>query len=165
MVQKDIVLTWLKDAHAMEEGLVETLEKQAGHAKEFPDVQTKIQEHTEQTKQHAEKVKTCIERLGGSVSAMKSGLGNMAGALQGMTTAMTQDTLIKDALSSFSAEHFEIASYRAISEAAKLDGDNETASVCESIIKDEEAMADWLEEQLPQMVKQFLQKQESAQNG
>ena len=162
MAQKETLLTWLNDAFAMEEGLVETLERQAAHAKENPEVATKIQEHVEQTKKHAELVKASIERLGGSVSTVKSALGNVMGVMQGMSTAATNDTLIKDALSSYAAEHFEIASYKAIKEAANMMEDSETVAMCESIIKEEQAMATWLDDQLPKTVQQFLQQEQDG---
>ena len=38
--------------YALENQLVETLEKHADQAEKFPNVQAKIREHLEQTKQH-----------------------------------------------------------------------------------------------------------------
>jgi ferritin-like metal-binding protein YciE len=58
------------------------------------------------------------------------------------------------------AESFEIASYRALIAAARALGDEETARVCEEILRDEERMAAWLTENLPRVVQETLHRQE-----
>jgi len=53
------------------------------------------------------------------------------------------------------------ASYRALIAAAELCGDVETKRVCEQILPEEEAMADWLAERLPGTVQKFLARDET----
>ena len=68
-------------------------------------------------------------------------------ALGGMTAS---DEIVKGAMAGYVFEHFEIASYTALIAAAKTAGDPETARVCEAILVQEEAMADWLAAHLPE---------------
>src|SRR5512142_2687981 len=112
--QEDALVTWLNDAYAMEQGLQESLERQVGHMKDLPDAQARIRQHIDQTKDQAERVKGCIEQLGGKVSHTKSALANMMGTIQGMGTGPAKDTALKDALMDYAAENFEIASYKAL---------------------------------------------------
>ena len=58
-----------------------------------------------------------------------------------------------------SAENMEIASYRAIIEAADQLGESEVARVCRQIMADEERMAEWLRDNLPILVREFVSKQ------
>src|SRR5215207_7340979 len=107
--QMDTLRTWLKDAYAMEQGIVEVLERQLDHFDDMPDAQAKIRQHLELTKDQAERVRGCAERLGDDVSHVKAGMANVLGAAQGMSTVMTNDKIVKDAMADYAVEYFEIA--------------------------------------------------------
>jgi ferritin-like metal-binding protein YciE len=148
----ELLITWLNDAYAMETTLVKVLEHRAKAAKDFPEVQAMDEQHLEETKQHAEMVKGCIERLGGSPSSVKSALGKMLALADVPMSAMAEDELVKNCLKDYAAEHFEVASYRALIEAASLLGDQETVRVCEQILQEDQAMADRIMASLPMVV-------------
>jgi ferritin-like metal-binding protein YciE len=66
----------------------------------------------------------------------------------------------KNLLSACAAENLEIAAYRALIAAAPAVGDEETAGVCEEILRDEKRMAAWLMENLPWVVRETLSRTE-----
>lgn len=146
--QIETLVTWLKDAYAMEQGLVEILERQIGQMDDMPEAQEKMRDHLELTRAHAEQVKECVERLGENVSRVKSGIANVLGAMQGMSTVMAKDKILKNAMANYAIEYFEIAAYLANAEAARMLGYDDIAEVCETIMEEEQEMADWLEEQI-----------------
>jgi len=154
--QKTTYLAWLNDAHAMEQGLVTVLEKQVAETEGKPEMQTRLKQHLEETKVHAEKVAGCIERNGSSPSATKDFASKAGATLQGLSMSMAGDAMVKNVHSSYAAEHFEIASYTVIQAAAEELGDDETASIVSDIIEEEIAMANWLIEQLPTVVEEEL---------
>ena len=78
MDQKEMVATWLKDAYAMENGIVQVLEKQVDMTAEHPEIQSGIQRHLEATRGHADTVRQCLEQLGENPSALKSGMAKSA---------------------------------------------------------------------------------------
>lgn len=153
---KETLLSWLNDAYAMEKGLVQVLENHAADVKDRPEMYRKISEHLEKTRMHAQRVEQCVERLGGSVSTVKTALGTVAGFIHGRTTEVAPDEIIKNALSDYAAEHLEIASYKALIVAARSLGETEVARVCEEILRDEEDMAHWLDQNLPIAVQEYL---------
>ena len=154
--QHDTLTTWLKDAYAMEQGIVEILERQLGQMDDMPDAKEKILQHLELTKTQAERVRACVERLGEDISRVKSGLANFLGAVQGMSTWMADDKLVKNAMANYAIEHFEIADYRINAAAAREMGFEDIANVCETIIAEEQDMANWLEMQFPLVTRQHL---------
>jgi len=154
--QMDTLRTWLKDAYAMEQGIVEVLERQIDRFEDMPDAQGKIRQHLELTKTHADRVRGCVERLGDDVSKVKAGMANVLGAVQGMSTVAANDKIVKDAMADYAVEYFEIASYLIIAAAAREMGHEEIAEVCEGIISEEQEMADWLELQLPLVTRHHL---------
>jgi len=153
---RETLIGWLNDAYGMEKSLVQVLENHAKDAKDHPEMHRRISQHLEQTKVHAQRVQECLERLGGSASTMKGAMGSVSGFFQGRSTGLASDELVKNAISDYAAEHFEIASYKALIAAARALGENQVVQVCESILRDEEDMAKWLEQHLPGAVQEHL---------
>lgn len=86
--------------------------------------------------------------MGGETSGIKSGMASVIGAVQGMTTKLAKDELIKNTLHDYGTEQFEIACYTSLIASEHL-GDQETARVCREILRDDQAMADFLFQQIP----------------
>lgn len=146
---QDLLLAWLNDAYGMENTLIQTLQNHARDAKNYPQMQVKLDQHLAQTRRHAEMVKSCIERLGGRTNPLKTSLGVAMGKVQGLSTGAAADEVVKDGLADFAAENFEIASYTALIAAAEQLGDRETVATCNQILREEQEMARWLEQNLP----------------
>lgn len=156
--QKNSLVAWLNDAHAMEEGLITMLEKQVEETEGKPEMQGRIREHLEETKRHAELVRSCLARHGTDPSGGKDLLAKVTSAVNGFGMSLTSDAMVKNVHSSYAAEHFELASYMVIRAAATELGDAETITVCDDIMADERAMAEWLAGQIPTAVGEYLQK-------
>ncbi len=157
MTGKDMLIAWLNDAHSTENALIQILEHQIKDAKNYPQVQSKLEQHLEQTRRHAQLVKGCVESLGGKTSTVKTGMASLFGQLQAVSTGPAQDEMIKNALADYAAENFEIASYTSLIEAAKALGDQQTAQVCQQILQEEQEMAHWLQQNIPSLTQQTLQ--------
>jgi ferritin-like metal-binding protein YciE len=152
MVDKSTFVAWLNDAYAMETALIPILRNHARDAQDDAQARQRIELHAEQTERHAELVKGCVERLGSTTSATKTGLGGVFGMLQSVSTGIFSDELVKNGLADYATEHFEIACYRALQAAAESFGDEHTVAMCREIIRDEQEMADWLAAQIPKLV-------------
>ncbi len=161
--KRNTLIAWLNDAYAMENSLVQVLTSHSKDAEEYPDVKKKIDEHIEQTKNQAERVKTCIENLGGDVSETKAGLSKLMGAIEGGMSHMPSDKIIKNAITEFASENMEIAAYSALVSAADEIGEDEVSEVCQDILDQERETAEWLEANLPDLVTTFLQGPELEQ--
>lgn len=155
------LLDWLRDAHAMEEQAEKMLTTTAERLENYPELKVRIEQHLDETRQQAEMVRSCIERLGGDTSAVKDVGAKMMAMAQGMSGMFVSDEVVKASLASYAFEHMEIASYRALIAAAEVCGDLETKRICEAILPQEEAMAAWLAERLPGTVQKFLARDET----
>jgi ferritin-like metal-binding protein YciE len=162
---RETLIGWLNDAYAMEKGLVQVLENHANDVKDRPDMYRRIAQHLEETKMHAERVRDCVQQLGGDVSTMKTAMGAVSGFFQGRSTGASPDELVKNALADYASEHLEIASYRALIVAARALGEQHVVQVCEGILRDEEEMARWLEQNLPMVVQEYLGQTSSVGAG
>lgn len=162
MTANEQFVAWLNSAHAMEVSLAKVLENHANDASEHPEIQQRIEQHVDATKRHAKRVEDCLQLLGEKPSSTKSIIGNITGMVQGASTGMFKDELVKNFLNDYGAEHFEIACYRSLIAAAEDLGLPEITVICEEILMEEEAMADWIEEKIPEVTRLMLHQQTNA---
>lgn len=155
MSDRQTLISWLNDAYAMETALIPILENHAKDARAFPAIEAKDREHAAQTRQQAERIKGCLERLGEQPSKVKTALGSLFGHLQAPATGLFGDELIKNFLMDYATENFEIACYKALSIAADQLGEPEIAAVCREIQQEEQQMADWIRNNLPGVVREY----------
>lgn len=162
MTHTEQLTTWLNSAYAMEQSLAKVLENHAADAKDHPEMRGRLEEHIIETRNHAERVKECLEKLGEKPSTMKSAMGNVMGMVQGASSGMFRDELVKNVLSDYASEHFEIACYRSLVAAAEEANQPEIAEVCRGILDEEESMAVWLEEQIEDVTRTVLHQHSHA---
>ena len=155
-VAEDHLMDWLRNAHAMEEQAETMLAAQADRTGDYPDLQVRIRQHLAETRGQAEKLRRCIERRGGSVSGLKDAAAKTLAYVQGLVGMMQGDEIVKGAIAAYTFEQMEIATYIALSTAAEMAGDGETAQVANDILDEEEAMADYLIDGLPELVEKYL---------
>ncbi len=149
MTKREQLIQWLGDAHAMEVGMVNTLEKHFADAKGLPKVRADLKKHLSETKRHATEMKKALESLGGSHPVLKEGVSKLANLAAGLFTTTAPDTVIKNAIADFATEHFEIACYTSLVLTATALGEKKIAATCKAILKEEKAMAAALESQFP----------------
>jgi ferritin-like metal-binding protein YciE len=150
------LLEWLRDAHAVEEQAESMLTGMAKRLENYPELRSRIEQHIEETQRQAELVRGCIERHGSSTSKVKDAGARMIGFGQAMSGLFVGDEVLKGSIASYAFEAMEVASYRILAETARKAGDPETAQICERIMKEEQAMADWLAENLPMLTDRYL---------
>ncbi|HYE02533.1 MAG TPA: DUF892 family protein, partial [Phycisphaerales bacterium] len=120
---------WLGDAHGVEQLLRRALENHARDAADLPELSARYAELARASARHAEMLASCLTRRGGSISTVKSVLGKATGVIQVAMSGLAADELVKDVLSDFAAVQYAVASYTALIEAARLEGDHDTAEV------------------------------------
>jgi ferritin-like metal-binding protein YciE len=155
-------MRWLRDAHAMEEQAEQMLSSVVRRLDNYPELKAQLERHLEATRHQAERVRGCIERRKGSPSTIKDTMAKMLGVAQGLSGLFVGDEAVKAALATYTFEHMEIASYKILIAAADRLGDSESKRVLEENLREEEAMAKWLEAHLNPVTLQYLGREESA---
>jgi ferritin-like metal-binding protein YciE len=155
---EDHLIDWLRDAHAAEVQAEKMLTSTASRIENYPELKARLERHAEETRTQIARIKACIERRGGDTSTVKDLTGRFTAMVQGTSGMFVSDEIVKATLAAYTFKHGEIASYRSLIAAAETVGDTQTRQECETILKQEEAMADWLAEQIPLVTRQFLQR-------
>jgi ferritin-like metal-binding protein YciE len=141
---KDQLITYLKDAHALEQNALAQL-KAGAEAAGDPALSEAFREHLAETEEHDRLISERLESYGETSSSLKDMAHKGAAMMSGMTAKAAPDTTGKLAIQAYAFEHIEIASYRMLSVVAERAGDHETAEVAQRILQQEQEAAAKLE--------------------
>lgn len=155
-MEKEQLITWLRDAHAMERNTETVLAQHLQEARDYPDLAAQLELHLRQTREHSRNVEDCLTNLGATASLVKDSAAGMMGMMQGLSTGVFRDGQVKNALSLYAMEHFEIACYSSLIAVAEDAGLVDVAHACSDILREEAAMANWLEEKIPQITRTYI---------
>jgi ferritin-like metal-binding protein YciE len=164
-VSRENLTSWLRDAYAMENQAIEILEKQADRLEHYPELRAKVRSHLEETHRHAERVERCLHQLGTDTSAVKTALGKMVGTAQQLSGLFASDEVLKSGIADYAFEHYEIASYKTLIAAAAEAGEDQVGTILEQNLREEEEMAAWLAWHLPEVTRQYLQREAAGQTA
>lgn len=170
MTKRDsTVVHYLNEAYANERRLELAL---ATHieATTRPEYAQRLRDHLRETRAHAAKVERRIRSLGGTPETMSipapdaitDRIESAQGIVQRATAAVQhslhavrrtgeQDLMLDNARAEFRDEAQEIATYRAIGSLANAVGDGETARLARDILREEERMASYLGDLIPEL--------------
>jgi ferritin-like metal-binding protein YciE len=156
------LIDWLNDAYAMERSLEVMLRKQAENAEAHRAVRDRARIHLDETEAHAERVAECLSLLGATPSTLKTATGQVMEMAKGMMTKMASDERVKDFLAAYGAEYFEVACYKALIAAANVADAESIVPLLEKNLKEDEAMASWLDLNVNAVVRDYLFNAEPA---
>jgi ferritin-like metal-binding protein YciE len=169
------LIQYLNEAYGKEKQLETALR---GHIEmtRRPTYRKRLQQHLQETRQHARGVERRIKELGGTAEAVSvpgpSVVTDTAARVQEAAkraAAMAQaplhavrgtgeaEKLLKNAKTEYSNEAEEIATYTAIEALADGVGDRQTARLARDIRRQEERMASFLEKLIPTLTKAVVQ--------
>lgn len=141
---RDVLVTGLRNAHAVESQAMELLERQASALDDYPNVQTRVQQHLGETERQMERLEQALEMLDEDTSAIKDTALSALGNFMALANTMADDAILKYTFASYSFEHYEIAAYESLLELAELAGEREIAPLLQESLTEERNMADWL---------------------
>jgi ferritin-like metal-binding protein YciE len=145
---RDIDITYLENAHAMARQIEEQLEHQVKETQRFPDIQMRIQEHLDATRQHRERMAQCLESYHHKPSTVTGALTGMVGNSAGTLGGARIHPPAKTGRDDYMIEHMEIAAYEPLTATAQLCGDTTTVRACRRNLADEVRMVNWLRQNL-----------------
>ena len=137
---------YLADVHALEGQSQKLLEK--GKEQDLPEsLRSGLSEHLAETEGHLEKIERRLDERGAAPSGLKDAALRLGALNWGVFFAAQPDTPAKLAGFAYAVENLEVAAYELLIRIARRAGDEETVSLAESILREEEAAAKEVAEQ------------------
>jgi ferritin-like metal-binding protein YciE len=149
--------TGLRNMHALEMAAIELTARQSERLQHYPEMKAKLERHHAESEEQARRLDRIMEEKATSSSAVKNTvttvMGNVAAALHAPAT----DEILKNTFANFAFEHQEIAAYTSLIAMAEIVGDTEAVPLLRQSLAEEQAMADWIEQQIVPTTKRFLE--------
>lgn len=141
---EELLKKQLHEAYAMEQ-TVSTMLDSMIHTTSEPSMVSDMETHKQETEEHAEKVKRCLQGYGESPSRTREALGQLSALMKAPADMLRGEQDMRNARDGFATEHLEIATYRVIEELAKAADDKQALQVARENIADELRMAAHIE--------------------
>jgi len=148
---RDIFAVGLRNAHAMEVQARELLERQTERLSDYPEVKVRLQTHLRETENQLKRLEQCLSSLGESTSSIKDTAQSFMANMAALGHSMAGDEILKNT--------FANKSLLALCGPAGADG---SRSLLEQSLKEEEAMASWVDQNVPKITLSYLNREERA---
>jgi ferritin-like metal-binding protein YciE len=155
-------LAGLRDAYAMEKQAKDMMASQTKRLEDYPALSARAKEHERETDEQIRRLERCLERVGDAPSTFKNLATRTIRALQSALHGMTSDEVIKDTLTGYTFEHFEIGAYRQLITMAETLGERDVAIALRASLGEEQAMAKWMDEHMDETVREFMQRSKAG---
>lgn len=159
---RDIFITGLRNAHAMENQALSIMKPQLERIENYPELARMLQQHIHETEGQIVRLEEILQGLGEEHSALKDWALSFAGGMAAMGHTIAGDEILKNSLANFAFENFEIAAYKSLLTIADAGGYIAATSGLKANLAEEQAMAAWLDENLAQVTKKFISLKEAG---
>lgn len=156
---RDTYITGLRNHHALENQLIQVMQRQVERYENYPMLVDRLRQHIEESRRQAARLEEVLSSLGASPSTLKDIGTSIIGNLAAMGHAVAQDEVLKNTFANVGAEHYEIASWRALEVMAEMAGDTAGPRLFQQSIQEEQEMARWLEQNLEQVVRTYTERE------
>jgi ferritin-like metal-binding protein YciE len=153
---KQVLIAWLRDAHAMERASVDSLDRMADRLARFPELAAGLREHWRLSLNQVQQIEVCLKKMGSDTSTFKDLASRFIGIAQGFAVEVAADEVVKDCCAAYAWRHFEIACYLSLGAAAADLEEPDIARMCVQHAEQERVVAAWLEQQIPEVTRIFL---------
>jgi ferritin-like metal-binding protein YciE len=162
---REVYISGLRNQHAVENQAVELLERQIGRLENYPEMADRMRQHLGESKQQATRIEEILAGLNTSHSAFKDMVTSFMGNVAALGHASASDEVIKNTFANYAFEHYEIASYQSLLVVADVAGQQASASLLQQSLKEEQAMAQWIEDHLKPTMLRYVERYASGETA
>ena len=162
---REVFITGLRNAHAMENQALSIMKPQLKRIENYPDVAAKLEQHISETEGQIVRLEEILSGLREDHSSLKDMALSLTGTMAAMGHTIAGDEILKNAFANFAFENFEIAAYKSLIALAEAGGYNAAANALKANLDEEKAMADWLDANIASVTTKFLSLREAGKTA
>lgn len=151
-----LFVTALKNAHSMEKEAQQIISRQLDRLKNYSKVEERLRLHLNETNTQMQRLDDVLAELGTGASGFKDVVTGLVGNMAALGHAPMGDEILKDSFANFAFENFEIAAYNSLFTIAESLGETGRIGALRASLKEEEAMAAWLAENLADVTNTYM---------
>jgi ferritin-like metal-binding protein YciE len=159
---RDIFAVGLRNAHAMEIQARELLERQSERLTDYPEVKARLQTHLKETETQLQRLEQCLSALGENTSTLKDTAQSFVANMMAMGHSMAGDEILKNTFADNAFENYEVAAYKSLLALCGPAGAETARTTLEQSLREEEAMAAWVDQNVEKVTLAYLDREERA---
>ena len=109
---RDIFVTGLKNAHAMENQALAIMKPQLSRIEKYPEVAARLKTHISETEGQIGRLENILSSMDEDSSTLKDLALSVGGSVAALGHTLAGDEILKNTFASFAFENYEIAAYR-----------------------------------------------------
>ena len=154
-VLREIFVTGLRNAHAMENQALSLMKPQVSRIEKYPEMASRLKDHISETEGQLKRLETILDSLDEDNSTLKDLALSVGGSVAALGHTLASDEILKNSFASFAFENYEIAAYQSLVTLTELGGYESARPLLEENLREEQAMAEWLEQELPELTRRY----------
>ena len=158
-------VTGLQNAHALEHQALALIDRQLDRLTHYPEVADRLRLHRVETQQQIGRLDEILRSPGQGHSTLKDMALNLMGNMAALCNVMAADEILKNSFVTFAFENFEIASYRSLITLAEAGSFGPAIGLLETTLREEQAMAAWVEESIPRLTLKYVALREEGRTA
>lgn len=162
---RDVFILGLRNQHAVENQAIELLQRQIDRLENYPDLSQRMVEHIKESQNQAERLEQLLAHYDSSHSSVKDAAMSLMGNFAALGHAFAGDEVVKNSFANLAFENYEIASYRALITLSELCGDSQASSVLNRSLKEEQAMAQFVERHIDPTTRLYIARLEQDETA
>src|SRR5947209_1731991 len=157
---RDVFITGLRNAHAMEVQARELMERQSERLGDYPEVQTRVKQHLAETNQHLSRLEQCLQACGETSSTVKDTAQSLMANTMATAHALAGDEILKNTFANNAFENFEVAAYKSLLALCDSAGQQGLRPLLEANLKEDAAMAAWIDANVGKVTQAYLAREQ-----
>lgn len=153
---RDVYVTGLRNAHAMENQALAIMRPQLTRLEHYPDVAARLREHITETEGQQQRLDKLLADAGTSASALKDTMLSALGTVAALGHVPAKDEILKNAFANHAFENYEIAAYTSLIAAARACGETSSVTLLEENLEQEVKMAEWIRNHLGSVTDSYI---------
>jgi ferritin-like metal-binding protein YciE len=162
---RDLFITGLKNAHAMENQALSIMKPQAERIENYPDIEAQLKRHIRETEGQIVRLEGILDSLDEDKSSLKDLALSVAGTFAAVGHTVAPDEILKNSMANFAFENFEIAAYKSLIALAEASGNTAAIPELEQNLEEELEMAEWLDLNIGSVTLKFASLKEAGETA
>lgn len=160
-----IFLTAVRNTHALEKEARQIISRQLDRIENYPEMEAILRKHLEETNQQEERIDGILDGIGADRSVLKDLVTQFMGNAAALAHAPAGDEIIKNTFANHAFENFEIAAYKSLIVIAEAAGQSRFVPALQQSLKEEEATAQLIYDQIEPITRKYLSRIASGQKA
>jgi ferritin-like metal-binding protein YciE len=154
---RSLFVTGLQNAHAVENQALSLMNRQIERIEQYPEVAARMRAHVEETNGQIGRLEQILGSLNESHSSIKDLGASFMANMGAIGHAVTGDEILKNSFANYAFENYEAAAYKSLITMAEVGGFRDSIPLLEQSLREEQSMAQWLDEHLPQVTTRYME--------